>query len=208
MLAIMYTLYRWAALSSFTAPLAAAGASGLAIGSIIGWRRFRLWSSWRGDLVNEVAGAPWRYSRCAIVTGTLTAVPASLYYFIVALLAGLEATAALRALTILVIPPAQACSAFSLLLVPAFARMRQRGWAASWVWKALIVPVAGGFLYALLIVEFGRPLMDLLYRGRYTQFADFAWLVGLIALPTAAIAVLGSALRAYERPDRVLCPLR
>jgi O-antigen/teichoic acid export membrane protein len=44
----------------------------------------------------------------------------------------------------------------------------------------------------------------LLYSGRYTQYANFAWLVGLIALPTAAIAALGSALRAYERPDRVL----
>lgn len=204
MLAIMYTLYRSAALSSFTAPLAAAGASALAIGSIIGWRRIRLWPPWRGDFVKEVADAHWRYSRWAVVTGILTAVPASLYYLIVPLLAGLEANAALRALTILVIPPGQAYSAFTLLLVPAFARMRQRGWAASWVWKALIVLVAGGCLYALLIVEFGRPLMDLLYRGRYTQYADFAWLVGLIALPSAAIAALGSALRAYERPDRVL----
>ena len=53
MLVIMYALYRSAALSSFTAPLAAAGASGLAIGSIIAMAPFRLWSPWRGDFARR-----------------------------------------------------------------------------------------------------------------------------------------------------------
>jgi O-antigen/teichoic acid export membrane protein len=47
-------------------------------------------------------------------------------------------------------------------------------------------------------------LIDIVYRGRYTQYADLAWLIGLIVLPEAAIATLGPALRAHERPDREL----
>ena len=204
MLAIMYALDRWAALSSFTAPLAAAAASGLAIGHIVVWQRRRLFSAWRDDLMKEVAGAHWRYGRWAVVSSILTAVPGSLYFLVVPPLVGLDANGALNALIILIMPAAQTYSAFTFLLVPAFGRIRQRRSATSFLLQVLIVLVVSASLYALLIGQFGRPLMDLLYRGRYTQYADFAWLVGLIALPMAAIAVLGSALRAYERPDRVL----
>ena len=72
------------------------------------------------------------------------------------------------------------------------------------MWVALIVLVAGAIFYTLVVGLFGGPVMDLVYRGRYTQYSHLAWLVGLIVLPSAAIAVLGSALRAYERPDLVL----
>jgi O-antigen/teichoic acid export membrane protein len=204
MLAIMYALYRTATLSSFTAPLAAAGASALAVGSIIAIRGFRLWSSWRSDFTRRVAAAHWGYGRWAVVTGIFNWVPGSLYYIIVPIVAGLEANAALNALWVLVMPALQVSQALTLLLVPAFTRMRQDRPAAALMWVALLVLVAGSALYALFLGLFGGPLMDLVYRGRYTQYADLAWLIGLIVLPVAAIAVFGSALRAYERPDRVL----
>ena len=68
------------------------------------------------------------------------------------LLVGLEANAALRRTHDFGDSGDTAYSAFTLLLVPAFGRMRQRGWAASWIWKALTVLVAGASLYALLIL--------------------------------------------------------
>jgi O-antigen/teichoic acid export membrane protein len=204
MLAIMYALYLSAALTSFTAPLAAAGASALAVGSIIALGRVKLWSPWRGDFMRRVASAHWGYGRWALVTGFATWVPASLYYIIVPLMVGLEANAALNALMILVFPATHVNSGLTFLMVPAFGRLRQERRVASLVWIVLVVLLAAASVYALLVGLFGRPLMDVLYRGLYTGYADFAWLVGLIALPTAAIAALGSALRAYERPDRVL----
>jgi O-antigen/teichoic acid export membrane protein len=204
MLLIMYALYRSAVLSAFTAPLSAGGASVLAVACIVAVRRFKLWSSWQGDFTRRVAVAHWRYGRWAVVSGIATWVPGSLYYLIVPLLVGVEANAALNALMILVLPAAQVNSALTFLLVPAFSRFRHKQRDALMVWIALVVLVTGAALYALLVDLFGPPLMDLLYLGRYTQYADFAWLVGLIALPTAAIAALGSALRAYERPDLVL----
>ena len=163
-----------------------------------------MWSLSRGDFTRQVAVAHWRYGRWALLIAIVAWIPACLYYLIVPLLVGLDANGALNALMNLVMPAAQVFSAFTFLLVPAFGRLRQQPRAASFVWIVLIALIVGASLYALLVGLFGRPLMDLLYRGRYTQYADFAWLVGLIALPTAAIAVLGSALRACERPDRVL----
>jgi O-antigen/teichoic acid export membrane protein len=203
MFAIMYLLYRSAALSAFTAPLAAAGASVLAIGGIMAMGHVKLWSPRQGGFMRQVATAHWRYGRWSLVTAIVSWAPGSLYYLIVPSLVGLDANGALNALIILTVPAAQVYMAFTFLLVPTFGRMRRRGSAAPLVWKALGVLVASACLYALLIFMFGQPLMDLLYRGRYTQYARFAWLIGLIAPPTAAIAVLGSVLRACERPDRV-----
>jgi O-antigen/teichoic acid export membrane protein len=203
MLAILCALYRSAVLSSLTAPLAMAGASVLAIASMLAMRRLPLWTSWRDDFMREVASAHWRYGRWAVVTGIFTWVPGSLYYLIVPLLAGLEANAALNALWNLVMPALHLSQALTLLLVPAFSRVRQDRGSASLTWTALLVLVAGASLYALLIGLFGGPLVDMMYSGRYTQYAHFAWLMGLIALPSAAIAALGSVLRAYERADLV-----
>jgi O-antigen/teichoic acid export membrane protein len=203
MLAIMYMLYRWAALSSFSAPLATAGASALAVCSIIVRRGFRLWSPWRNQFVLEVARAHWRYGRWAVVTGILVSVPGSLYYLVVPLLVGLDANGALSAMFVLIMPAAQTSTALTFLLVPTFARMRGHGNAAPFIWKTFGALVMAGAVYALLIGQFGRPLMDLLYQGRYTRYANLACLIGLVVPPMAAISVLGSALRAYERPDRI-----
>ena len=120
------------------------------------------------------------------------------------IIAGLEANAALNALRILISPALHVIQASTLLLVPAFSRLRRGGRAAPLMWVALAVLLAGASLYALLIGLFGGPLMDLLFRGRYTQYTGYAWLMGLTVLPPAAIAVFGSVLQAYERPDRVL----
>jgi O-antigen/teichoic acid export membrane protein len=205
MLAVTYLLYRSATLSAFTAPLATAGASAVAIAGIIGRWRFQLWSRWQdAGFVRSVARAHWRYGRWAVATNALEVFPGVFYFLIVPQLVGLEANAALRALYNLIIPAIQATGAFSYLLVPAFGRLRQRGGDATLVWKALIVLVGGACLYALVIAEFGRPLMDLLYGGRYTDYAHFAWLVGLIPIPVAALTALNSFFRAHERPDLVL----
>jgi O-antigen/teichoic acid export membrane protein len=203
-LVIVYAVYSVGALSPFTAALTMAGASALAIGAMIATRPVRLWSPCRGQTLREVAAAHWGYGRWAVTTGILMWVPGSIYFLIVPLLAGLEANAALSALRTLVLPALHLNTAFTLLLVPAFARVRQSERAKSPVWIALVALVLAAAVYVLLIGLLGRPLMDLLYRGQYTQYAPLSWLIGLIALPAAAIAVLGSALRACERPDRVL----
>lgn len=203
LLAIIFTLYRSGTLSAFTAPLAAAGASGLAVAGINPWRGLRLRSPWHGQFAREVAVAHWRYGRWALLTGILIWAPGSIYFVLLPLFTDLEANAGLSALRTLVLPALHLYTASALLLIPALARARQKRGAASPIWGLLAVLIAGAAIYALLIALFGRPLMAILFRGQYMQYARYAWLMGLIALPAAGIAALGSDLRARGRPDRV-----
>jgi O-antigen/teichoic acid export membrane protein len=202
--AIVYALYRSATLSSFTTPLAAAGASAVSIAGMIAVRRVPLSSPRGGAFVREVAAAHWRYGRWAVVTGIVDWTRGSIYYLVVPVLVGLEANAALNVLRNLAMPALQAYLAASALLIPAFSRRARSRRVASLMWPALIVLVAGGAVYALLVGLFGGTLIELIYRGRYTKYADLAWLMGLLVVPTAASTTFGSFLRADEKPDRVL----
>jgi O-antigen/teichoic acid export membrane protein len=204
MFAILFALYRSGLLSSFTAPLAVGGASALAIAAMTGLRRFELRSSARADFLREVAAAHWRYGRWAVLTGVAGWARGGLYYLVVPVLAGLEANAALNVLSNLVLPAVLMSLAATPLLVPAFSRARRDPRAAPLMWAVFLVAMAGASLYALLVALFGGTLIDLVYRGRYTQYADLAWLIGLIILPTAASTIFAAFLRAHERPDREL----
>jgi O-antigen/teichoic acid export membrane protein len=204
MFTILYALYRSGILSPFTAPLTTAGASALAIAGAIAMGRFRLRSSWRGEFLREVAAAHWRYGRWAVLTEVIAWAPGRLYYLIVPVFVGLEANAALNVLWNLIMPAVQLITAANLLLVPAFSRLRHDRRGTPLMWIVVLILVAGALLYALLVGLFGGTLIDLVYRGRYTQYAHLTWIVGLIVLPIAARITFGSALRARERPDREL----
>jgi O-antigen/teichoic acid export membrane protein len=205
-LAILYLFYRSTALSPFTAPLANAAGAVLALLTIVAIGGFRLWRiAWPGDLMYRATIAHWRYGRWATVAGILSWAPAAMYYMVIMpVWAGLEGNAALNALWNLVMPVVQVGAALSLLLVPVFSRARQGGDAPSSMWKLLVVMMAGAASYALAIKLFGGPLIEVIYRGQYAQYSNFVWVVGLAALPNAAITVFESALRAHERPDAIV----
>jgi O-antigen/teichoic acid export membrane protein len=203
-LAMIYMLYRFAVLSAFTAPFAATSASVVAVATCMSMGPARVQSPQGGNFTREVAAAHWNYGRWAVLRGLLGWLPNSLYYFVLPILAGLEANAALNALFALILPATQVNFALWLLLVPVFGRMRQRRRFVPVVWAAAAALAAGGALYAVLIGLFSRPVMNFLYAGRYDQYAHFGWLIGLVAVTNAVNAVLGSALCACERPDRAL----
>jgi O-antigen/teichoic acid export membrane protein len=201
---IIYALYRSGALSPFTAPLAAAGASTLSVASMIAMQRFRLWSTAGGAFLREVVSNHWRYGRWAVLSGVVVWARGSIYYLVVPISVGLEANAALNVLWNLVMPAVQLYLAVAALLVPAFSRRVQDRRVVSLMWGALLVLVAGGAVYALFVGLFGGKLIDLVYRGRYAEYAHLAWLMGLILLPIGAFTAFGALLRARERPDHEL----
>jgi O-antigen/teichoic acid export membrane protein len=202
--AIVFALHRSDLLSSFTAPLAAGGASALAIAAITGARGFGLRWSWRGDLLREAAAAHWRYGRWAVLAGVAWWAWGSPYYLVVPVLVSLEANAALNVLSNLVMPAIMLNAALVPLLVPAFSRARQDRHSASLMWLVSLVLMAGAALYSLLVGLFGGTVIDLVYRERYSQYAHLAWLIGLMVLPTAASTAFSAFLRGHERPDREL----
>jgi len=164
----------------------------------------RIQSPRGGNFIREVISVHWNYGRWAVARGLLSGIPNSLYYFVLPILVGLEANAALNALNALILPATQVNIALWLLLVPVFGRMRQRGRLLPMVWAAAAALAAGGALYAVLVGLFSRPVMNFLYAGRYDQYGYFGWLIGLVAVTNVVNAVLGSALCACGRPDRAL----
>jgi O-antigen/teichoic acid export membrane protein len=184
--AIVFSLHRWGLLSPFTAPLAVGAASAWAIAAMVGLRRFDVRLNRRRDVLREISADHWRYGRWAALTGVAVWVRSGLYYLVVPLLAGLGANAALNVLWNLVVPAVLLSLAASSVLVPAFGRARREGNATPLMWVILLGLTAGASLYSLFVGLFDGTLIDVVYRGRYSQYDGFAWLIGLIAMPTAA----------------------
>ena len=103
----------------------------------------------------------------------------------------------------LIMPAIQAITALGVLLLPAFAQARGQARFGSIV-RLLLVPfVLGPVLYWLLLGMLHQPLVVWIYGGQYAEHSDLLWVLGLMLVANGAIAVIGGALRALERPDRL-----
>jgi O-antigen/teichoic acid export membrane protein len=72
------------------------------------------------------------------------------------------------------------------------------------VWKLIVLCGAAAALYLIPLWLFRDDLLHLLYRGRYqTSSALPVMLTGLLPLASTATVILGSALRATERPRQI-----
>jgi O-antigen/teichoic acid export membrane protein len=62
--------------------------------------------------------------------------------------------------------------------------------------------VLSSILYWLFLGLFHGPIIAWLYGGQYEESANLLWFLGLLPVCAGVGAVLGAALRAFERPDR------
>lgn len=155
-------------------------------------------------VVREALTDHWRYGRWAAATVALAWVPGNIYYLLLPVWRGLEASAALKAMMNFVMPVANVNTALSVLLVPALVRARgneQHG--RHLITVALILLIAGSVGYWVLLAVFHHPLMIWVYRGQYTEPLGMWFLMLVILIAAGIVSVLGSALRALERPDRI-----
>jgi O-antigen/teichoic acid export membrane protein len=183
------------------AAFGAMGGSALLVSLLLALRLRPLWAAGEPSAASA-AREHWRYARWAVASAGLTWIPANLYFALLPVWAGLEGNAALRALTNLVMPPMHALSALSLLLVPILVR---QGGAKTRPVVGRLLPAfaAGGGLYYTTLVVFRREIMTLLYGGRYSEVVPLVPLIGLFAFLAGPLSLLGAALRAQERPDKV-----
>jgi O-antigen/teichoic acid export membrane protein len=100
-------------------------------------------------------------------------------------------------------PILHANAALSVLLVPTLARARRDGRFGHLVRLALALFAAGSALYWVLLGLFHHQLVTWVYGGQYREYENILWLLGFLPLITVAVKVLGAALRALERPDRL-----
>jgi O-antigen/teichoic acid export membrane protein len=153
---------------------------------------------------STVLAAHWNYGRWAIATSILMWVPLNFYFIVLSGWVSLEASASLRALTNLVLPLLQANAALSaLLLPPLVVRAGNPAAFKKLLRSSLILFFAGATIYAVLLGTFGRPLVHLLYGGKYDGAANLIWLVALLPILDGIVVVLASALRSMERPKLV-----
>jgi O-antigen/teichoic acid export membrane protein len=154
-------------------------------------------------LVREALRDHWGYGRWATATEALTWIPNNVYYLFLPAWGGLEATAALKALWNLTMPILHANAALSVLLVPTLTRVRRDGRFRHLVRLALVLFTAGPVLYWVLLGLFHHQLVTWLYGEQYRGYENLLWLLGFSPLITGSVKVLGAALRALERPDRL-----
>jgi O-antigen/teichoic acid export membrane protein len=148
----------------------------------------------------------WKYSRWVLVTALVFQLTNQLYYWLSAGILTVKDTGDLRAMYNLVAPVDQVLVAMSFLVLPILAsRASTRGMAGLLpVWKAYCLGallLTGGF--AACVNLFGKPLMHLLYAGK---FDDIAPLLGLLALLPVIMALgntMNAALKSVEKPKLV-----
>lgn len=151
-----------------------------------------------------VLGDHWRYGKWASVTTASTWVSREIYYPLLPAWAGLEGTAAVRALMNLVMPLLHTNAAIAILLVPrCVAALQTEGRAGldRLVRLAFILLATGAALYWGILLVSRHTLLLWFYGGHYGAYAELLLLAGFLPLSEAAISVLSAALRALERPD-------
>jgi O-antigen/teichoic acid export membrane protein len=153
------------------------------------------------ELVRDSLEEHWKWGRWSVATVALGWFPGNVFYLLLPLWGGLEATASFKALMNLLMPMLQANAALSVLLLPILVRAREHSRLGAYTRFALIPFVLVPTLYWTLLGLFHKPLVSLLYGGLYTEHANLLWLVGLVPIATAVKMVTTQSFRALERPD-------
>jgi O-antigen/teichoic acid export membrane protein len=148
----------------------------------------------------------WRYGKWASATTVSAWASRESYYPLLPLWAGLEGTAAVRALMNLVMPLLHTNAAIAILLLPrcveALKAEGRGGLERCLRWIFLLLATAAVLYWGALLVC-RQTLLLWLYGSRYGAYAELLLVAGFLPLSEAAISVLGIALRAIERPDVV-----
>jgi O-antigen/teichoic acid export membrane protein len=148
----------------------------------------------------------WEYGRWAVVTAFVYWFSGGVSYVIAGLLLGMRDVAALRALQTFVLPFPQFITAVSRLLVPwASARFADRDAAATQraIGRITLLFASAAFLSLASVWLFGKPLIDLMYKGRYIEFSYLLPLLAVPVLFTAAAQGPAVALQAMRLPSEV-----
>jgi len=158
------------------------------------------------DPMDAVMKQHWGYGRWAVVTAFVYWLSSGAYYVIIGTLLRMEDVAALRALQNFVLPVPQFITAMSLLVLPwASARFADQGAGALQrsIRRITLLFTAAAMAYLIGLILFGRVLMEVVYKGRYTQFAYLLPLLGLPMLLMAASQGPAIAVQAMQAPSEV-----
>lgn len=148
----------------------------------------------------------WNYSKWVLATAFVFQFTHQGYYWLVGGFLSAAEVANLRAMYLIVSPVEQAFIALSYLMVPAlsahYAGKRMGDFFSLWRRYTLIV-LAASASYALVLRIVGRPMVHLLYGGKYDGLAPYLFVLTLVPFVMWIGGTMGHALNAVEKPQFV-----
>jgi O-antigen/teichoic acid export membrane protein len=202
-------LLRWDDRLSGATSFLSMGLAGLVSNVFLLYRIGFRWRTAPGTLrMKQVWGDHWGYGRWALASAVVAWFPQNIYYVLLPAKTGLEGAAALRALTNLINPVLQTLAALAAVLIPALVRHHQQGGIMkmrSTMTTLTLLLIPASVIY-LVILWLGRSLLfQLLYAGKYQEYKTWPLLLtGLVPITVTAAIIIGSALRALEKPKWIL----
>ncbi|WP_298815308.1 polysaccharide biosynthesis C-terminal domain-containing protein [uncultured Chloroflexus sp.] len=158
-------------------------------------------------LLREVAIAHLSYSWWIVLSSVFSIGVYHVQSIVLAMLIGLDAAGAIRAISILTFPATHIISAISVLVLPVIANDFGRGDLESVRSRSFsVMGVLAIFtgIYLLGLVLFANELDIIVYGGRYTEYMGLSGVLGLIPVFSAVTLGFSLVLRAIQRPEHYL----
>jgi O-antigen/teichoic acid export membrane protein len=105
-----------------------------------------------------------------------------------------------------IMPMVNTYTALALLLLPVFAKTSKGGGRedlSPLIRKFLFLFLIGSVIYWTALVALDEVLVRVVYGQQYSDYTSLLWILGIVPIFTGVSAIIGSALRALERPDLV-----
>lgn len=148
----------------------------------------------------------WKYGRWVIVTAFVHWFSTGASYVIAGFLLRMDDVAGLRALQTFVLPVPQFITAISYLVVPwVSARFADQNGAGIRrpIGTVTLLFTSAALLYVAGLWLFGKPLIDIMYRGRYSEFSYLLTFLAVPVLLSAAAQGPAIAVMAMRLPSEV-----
>jgi len=198
-----YLLFSIGKLSPLTA-FVLMGICGLLSSCLILFRLFSSSEIFNSSAYNrEFLSAHLHYGRWALPSSLLTWIPANFYFVILPFWGHIELVALLKAQNNLLTPVLQFNTALATQLIPVFAKCKDRLQQAKWSRYLLASFTMISLLYWFMLFVFGDFLMQALYGPHFLRDNKSLLILGLLPLLTGVIAVLGSSIRANDKPHQI-----
>ncbi len=197
-------LYNFGLLTSMAAQLLM-GVAACAAAVVTLWRLAYSWALQPTTIDRRLLWRDhWNFFRWSGASGLLTFAQGMIFYLVLPFYGGLEATAALRAMTNFVMPVLQSDGALVTLLVPEMARGRGDPLHMSRIvnWSKRLFALEGVICW-LVIVVFRHDLVQFAYGDRYFGYADLLIVLGALPLLESRVNILGALLR-VQRQVRIV----
>jgi O-antigen/teichoic acid export membrane protein len=186
--------------------LAVMGSAALATAILLAFRLRPRWNAAFGaPTVRDITADHWGYGRWAAAAAPVAWIPEGIYFLILPAGFGLAEAGVLKALVNLAMPVLQSTSALGILLLQLLVRHRWNGGSGSMdrpMRRFLAVFLVGGGLYAGFLWVFRFQVLQLVYGGKYIQYASLPLLLtALLPLALCCAEPFQGGLRALQRPD-------